>query len=258
MISKTQRNILLACATQFLIGLGFFYYSDFWYLGLITIVSINLFVAKKLILNRSLGQIWPKTVRPSLWLFLAFFYLYLVRNINNYTLVFFLPVAISFIVGYGFIFRYEVGAKSRSGFDGAVSLLLIILSVTISSLVQVLWHWPIFFVLAGVWLVSFVIALWWLLPFMGRLEGVAAIWALVTVELVWVMSRWLVLYQLPRLKFIISQPSLLVASLAYSWGGMYYHHKKGTLTRPLLFEYLAVSSIVFILLVVLTKWTAGF
>lgn len=93
---------------------------------------------------------------------------------------------------------------------------------------------------------------------MGRLEGLAAIWALVTVELVWVMSRWLVLYQLPRLKFIISQPALLVASLAYSWGGMYYHHKKGTLTRPLLFEYLAVSSIVFVLVVVLTKWTPGY
>ena len=169
-----------------------------------------------------------------------------------------MPAALVATMSYCFVMAEELRSDKRHRIDSILSLLLIVLAITSSSLMQVLWHWPAVLIMAFVWLATFVIALWWLLPFMGRQEGLAAIWALVCVELVWITSRWIVLYQLPRLKFIISQPALIIGSLAYSWGGMYYHHKKGTLTRPLLFEYLAVSAIVFILVVVLTKWTAGF
>ncbi len=258
MISKTQRNILVSSLVQFIIGLVFFYYSDFWYLGLIAIFATCLFAIKTLILNKSLSRLWPKAVKPSLWLFLSLYYLNLIKNINNYTLLFFVPVLVIAIVGYSFLVIGELKVDHRPRLSSILSLVLIVLLITSSSLMLVLWHIPIVFIMVFVWLVSFIIAMWWLLPFMGRMEGLAAIWALVCVELVWITSRWIVLYQLPRLKFIISQPALIVGSLAYSWGGMYYHHKKGTLTRPLLFEYLAVSVIVFVLVVAFTKWTPGF
>lgn len=258
MISKTQRNILISSLVQFAIGLVFFYYYDFWHLGLVAIMLVCLYTTRTLMLDNNLTRIWPKVVKPSLWQFLALFYLYLVRNINNYTLLLFVPALLIVVVGYGLIMLEQLQADNRYRVDSFLSLLLILIAITSSSLMQVLWHWPVVLIMVFVWLTTFVIALWWLLPFMGRMEGLAALWALVCVELVWISSRWIVLYQLPRMKFIISQPALIIASLAYSWGGMYYHHKKGTLTRPLLFEYLAVSSIVFVLVVAFTKWTAGF
>lgn len=248
----------MSALIQLAVGLVFYYYSDFWYLGLIAIVAICLHTCKILILNKDLSGYWPKAVKPSLWLFLFYFYLYLVKSINGYTLSFFLPLSLLAVLAYGFILHEEIRVTTHPRLEGLISLVLIILTINVASLMQVLWHWPPVFIMVFVWVLTFIIALWWLLPFVGRMEGLAAIWALVCVELTWIMSRWIVLYQVPRLKVIISQPALIIASLAYSWGGMYYHHKKGTLTRPLLLEYLAVSSIVFILVVMLTKWTAGY
>ncbi len=259
MISKTKRNIILSALVQFVVGLGFYYYSDFWYIGLIAIVATSLYTYQTLIVKKPLASYWPKIVVPSLWLFLSYFYLYLVRHINSYTLVFFVPLAILVVAVYGFILHEQVSSQRRFlALDNVISLVLIALLINIASLMQVLWHWPAVLIMAFVWVFAFIIALWWLLPLIGRMEYIAAIWAIVCVEICWVMSRWVVLYQLPRAKLVISQPALIIASLAYSWGGMYYHHKKGTLTRPLLFEYLAVSSIVFILVIVLTKWTTGY
>jgi hypothetical protein len=64
------------------------------------------------------------------------------------------------------------------------------------------------------------------------------------------------LYQIPSVPFIISQYSAIVTALAYGWGGIYYHYKHKNLKKTIVFEYLAVTVVVFVALILLNRWTS--
>jgi hypothetical protein len=126
--------------------------------------------------------------------------------------------------------------------------------MSLASLLVAFWHWPVVLVLLFVWAVQFLIALWWLLDFTNSPQVLAGLWAFVAVELCWLASRWIVLYQIPKIPFIISQLACIVTALVYGWGGIYYHYKKQNLKVAIVFEYLAVTTIVFAALLVLNRW----
>jgi cadmium resistance protein CadD (predicted permease) len=105
------------------------------------------------------------------------------------------------------------------------------------------------------WVTNFLVALWWLLDFTNNPQILAALWGFVTLEMFWLASRWSVLYQIPNVPFILSQYSMIITALAYGWGGIYYHYKQRTLKKTIIIEYLAVTVVVFIVLVVMNRWT---
>ena len=127
---------------------------------------------------------------------------------------------------------------------------------SLASLSVAYWKWPIALVMLILWLLNFLIALWWLLDFTSSPQILAALWGFVALEIFWLASRWAVLYQIPKVPFIISQYSAIVTALAYGWGGIYYHHKHHNLKRSIVFEYLAVTILVFLALIILNRWTS--
>lgn len=239
-----------------LLGMGLLYYTPFPWLLIPVALVPNYILFRRLLVTRKIKTIAAKSFRPLLWYFVASFFFYSVHVINLIQPVVFLLCMIALSVVYGLFCYVETQAERNFILDNVLTVGLVLMSMSLGSLLMAFWHWPIVLVLAYVWAVQFLIALWWLLDFTNNPQILAALWAFVAIEFSWLSSRWVVLYQIPHIPFIISLLACVVTALAYGWGGIYYHYKKQNLKPAIVFEYLAVTTIVFVALLVLNRWIA--
>lgn len=91
-----------------------------------------------------------------------------------------------------------------------------------------------------------------------RLAGVlAATWALVSVEISWVLIRWLFTYTLTGGYLLVPQPVVIMTALAYCFGSIYALQRRGHLSRARLSEYLLIGMILIAIVITGTPWRGG-
>lgn len=237
-------------------AVGILYYTPVPILLIPVALILNYILFRRLLVTKKFKPIFAKSLRPLLWYFIATFFFYSVHAINLISPFVFLLCMIGLSVIYGVLCYLETQQERNFVLDNILTIVFVLLSMSLSSLLVAFWHWPVVLVLLLVWAVQFLIALWWLLDFTNRPQVLAVLWAFVAVEFSWLTFRWIVLYQIPHVPLVISQLACIVTALAYGWGGIYYHYKRQSLKLPIVFEYLAVTTLVFVALLVLNRWIA--
>jgi len=233
------------------------YYSPYQLLIIPLVLLLNYWVLSKILISRKRAHILTKLIRPSLWLLIMYGYIFTIHVIFLIPITWFVILNILIGLGYVALLLQEVRQEPQVMVDNALSVLLLIIGMSLASLMLAYWHWPTVLVMIGVWMLTLFVALSWLLDFTNKPYVIASVWGLICVEIFWITSRWINLYHVPQTSLLLSQSALIVAALAYGFGGLYYHYKNKTLKKSLLFEYIAVTSVVFIALMLLSKWAVA-
>jgi hypothetical protein len=123
------------------------------------------------------------------------------------------------------------------------------------------------FLMAAVWRTSewLILVLVWICAYLSvyavlsnraeRVAGVmAAAWALICIEISWVLLRWLFTYTLTGGYLLVPQPMLILTALAYCFGSIYVSQRKGSLSRGRLTEYLLIGLILIAIVITGTPW----
>jgi hypothetical protein len=120
------------------------------------------------------------------------------------------------------------------------------------------WRWPIPMVMAAAWMVSFVAANYFLAD---RTESarpiLAAAWGLVSSQLAWLFSVWMVNYVLFRGHLILPQAAVVLTALGYCFGSIYMAHREGRLSRGRLLEYILIGLVILVVVIAGTEWNAS-
>lgn len=238
-----------------LVQIMFVFVFDWSIVAWLASIAVILAYSRSLLAKADWKNLLIKNFRVMMWLSFMTLLSYIVLHIFGNHYVIFLPVWGLNLVGVGLLGWHELSSSASRQLEYAINGLLIYASMTLSSLLLAYYHWPVGLVLILVWASQFLIALWWVSRFDHQPALMAIVWALVVTEIVWVSSRWLSFYQLSKTGLILSQSSVLAISIGYSLSGLYYHRAHKKLTKPLIFEYFAITAIVFILMVIMTKWS---
>lgn len=97
-------------------------------------------------------------------------------------------------------------------------------------------------VLAG-WLIQYSLAHFWLERIGFHNSFVAATWALLMSQLLWLASFVMIVYQLPYLGLLVTRVSLMVIIMGYAWGSLLQLHSRRMLTKKLVVEYGLISAV---------------
>ncbi len=221
------------------------------------VLILNYMLFRRLLVTKKTKTIITKSLRPVIWLTIALAYFYTVYVISLTSVPVFVVSMIFSSLVYGVLCYVETQAEPNFVVDNILTVLFVLFVTSLSSLLLAYWHWPLPLVMLLLWFISFLVALWWLLDFTNNPQILAALWGFVVVEISWLTSRWIVLYQIPHVPIIISQFAAIVTALAYGWGGIYYHYKQRNLKKGIVFEYLAVTVVVFAALILLNRWTSA-
>ena len=254
--SQGQRLIIIISAITAVLAVGVLYYTPMPVLIFPIIVVLNYILFRRLLVTNKIKTILTKSLRPTLWISVSLFYFYTVYLIaQTPALVFLICVALSSLV-YGVLCYLEIQPEPKLLLDNILTILFVLVTSSLASLSVAYWKWPIALVLLILWLLNFLIALWWLLDFTNSPQILSALWGFVALEFFWLASRWAVLYQVPGIPLIISQYSAIITALAYGWGGIYFHYKHKNLKKSIILEYLSVTVVVFVALIILNRWTS--
>jgi hypothetical protein len=208
----------------------------------------------RVLISKKQSYVLSKLVRPSLWMLVTFGYIYTIYLLFLIPISLFVLISLGIMLAYILIVYQDISLEPNVIIDNVLSLLMLFFGISFASLLIAFWHWPAAIVMLLVWLFSFFVAIVWLLDFSKSPQMLASLWALMCVELFWIMSRWINLYHLPRTSLLISQAALTIAALGYGFGGIYYHYKKQSLRKALIIEYIGVTAVIFIALILLSKW----
>lgn len=169
----------------------------------------------------------------------------------------FILAAVLIGVGYTALLMQELRSEPKILVDNILQIVLITFLISLASLMLAYWHVSTVLTMLALWIVVFYLSLTWLLDFTNRPYVIASVWSLIVLEIFWVTSRWINLYHIPQTALLVSQSALVVGALAYGFGGLYYHYKNKSLRKSLLFEYIGVTTIVFVALMLLSKWAVA-
>lgn len=256
LFSQGQRLIVMVSVILSFMAMAILYYTPAPLLLLPAVFVVNYLLFRRILVTKKIKTILTKSLRPFIWLVFSLYYFYGVYVISQTGAVLFMGCMVLSALVYGLLCFLETQPEPNLVLDNFIALVFILIVTSFASLLIAYWHWPIALVMVVLWLVSFLIALWWLLDFTNNPQVLAALWGFIVLEIAWLSSRWIVLYQIPKVPLIISQLAVIVTALAYGWGGIYYHHKHRNLKRSIVFEYLAVTVLVFLALIVLNRWTS--
>lgn len=256
LFSQGQRLIVIVSIFVSLVSMAVLYYTPLPLLLLPIIFIINYLLFRRLLVTRKSRTIFTQSLKPFIWLLTASYYFYSVYLVSQTPALVFMACMAFVALVYGLLCYLQTQHESKLIMSNILVLLFILISCSMASLLIAFWHWPIALVMILLWIVSFLVALWWLLDFTSNPKILAALWGFVVLEITWLSSRWIVLYQIPKIPLIVSQLAVIVTALAYGWGGIYYHHKRSNLKRSIIFEYLIVTILVFVALIVLNRWTS--
>lgn len=161
------------------------------------------------------------------------------------------------IVAYA-IFRLSAHLGWTNKSQGGTAILMQFISIAaIFSAAQV-WRWSAAVVMVLTWGASWLVARNFLLAHDDQNAGLlAGVWALVSAELAWILSWWMIAYLSPGAYVLIPQAALLLVVVAYILGGIYLLHRSSQLSRNRLMEYLLVASVLLVVILLGTKWNGA-
>ncbi|MEI6581804.1 MAG: hypothetical protein WCN86_02930 [bacterium] len=255
LFSQGQRLIVMVSIIMSLFAIGILYYTPLPLMMIPAALGLNYLLFRRLIVTKKIKTIITKSLRPTIWIGISLFYFYSVYVIGKMPIIVFIICVVTSSLIYGVISYFETQSQPNLLIDNILTILFILFSTSLASLMVAYWHWPAALVMVLLWVTNFLVALWWLLDFTNNPQILAALWGFVTLEMFWLASRWTVLYQIPNVPFVLSQYSMIITALAYGWGGIYYHYKQRTLKKTIIIEYLAVTIVVFLVLIVMNRWT---
>lgn len=233
------------------------YYTPFQLLIIPIIIILNYFLLGKILVNRNQTHIITRLIRPSLWLMVLYGYVFSIHVLFLIPIFWFVLACIAIGLGYYGILLQEFAPKPNIILNNILQIILLIFGVSFASLLLAYWHWSTVIVMLGLWLSVFYLAITWLIGFTNKPYIIASVWALIVLEVFWITSRWINLYHIPETSLLLSQSALIIGALGYGFGGLYYHYKNKTLKTSLVFEYILVTAIVFVALMLLSKWSVA-
>jgi hypothetical protein len=122
-------------------------------------------------------------------------------------------------------------------------------------LMAAIWQIPAWLTLILVWAGSYLSVYGVLRLRNDKSAGVmAATWAVIAVEVSWVLLQWLIIYTMRGGYVLVPQPALILTALAYIFGSILVSSRQGNLSRARLGEYLAIGLILVVIVVVGTSW----
>lgn len=253
-MNKTYSKIIVATLIHMAAGLFFVYYIKIFPLAVVALMIINFLTLRRILAKRTPREVMLRIIQPSLFLILIEAYYFTSTAVTGERLLAFVCIFSVAVAWHAILIWSELVMEKKEWVQSVQTAILIFLSTSIVSLMIANWNLPLALILAIYILLNVIFVIWWLARLAHNVNFLALIWGLAAGELVWVSSHWLIFYQIPILKFLVSQNSLLITTLAYSWGGIYTHYKNQQLSRRIVFEYLFVLVAVMVVLLILTRW----
>jgi hypothetical protein len=122
-------------------------------------------------------------------------------------------------------------------------------------LMAAIWHTPRPVVMALVWGVLFATSYQALAARGDRAaKTLAAAWAMVAMQVSWVLLTWLFSYITLGSYLIVPQPALVLTALAYCFGSIYVAQRRGQLGRARFAEYLLITFVLIWIVLAGTNW----
>lgn len=106
-------------------------------------------------------------------------------------------------------------------------------------------------IIIATWITHYSLAHFWLERIGFHNSFVAAAWALLMTQLVWLASFVIIVYQLPVIGMFVTRLSLMIIVMGYAWGSLLQLHSHRTLTKSLVVEYGMISALAMSILVFL-------
>ena len=110
----------------------------------------------------------------------------------------------------------------------------------------------VWLVMTLLWIGQYILAHYWLERMGFHNSFVPAIWALVSLELVWLSSFAITVYNpVKDWGVLITRSSLMILVLAYAWGFMMQLHSRRKLSKALVLEYGMMCTVALIVLLMM-------
>ena len=256
-LTHDQRFGVFGSVLTTVFSIAILYYTPFQILIVPFVIVLNYFLLGKILVNRKQTHIITRLIRPSLWLLVLYGYIFTIHVLFLIPIFWFVVACIAIGLGYYGILLQEFTPKPNIILNNILQIILLIFGVSFASLMLAYWHWSTVIVMLGLWVSVFYLAITWLISFTNKPYIIASVWALMVLEVFWITSRWINLYHIPKTSLLVSQSALVIGALAYGFGGLYYHYKNKTLKISLIFEYILVTAVVFVALMLLSKWSVA-
>lgn len=160
--------------------------------------------------------------------------------------------AIVFLAFRIWLDQYTKRAADRNLLTALIGQAIIFESIFLTAAI---WDVPKIVILGLVWLAAFTGAYHMLTQRQERTAAVlSAAWALIAVEVSWVMLSWLVSYTILSGYLIVPQPAIILTVLAYCFGSIYLAQRQNQLGRKRLSEYLVIGLVIIIVVIAGTTW----
>ncbi len=82
------------------------------------------------------------------------------------------------------------------------------------------------------------------------------VWSLIVVQAGWIFGHWRVLYPFLQGQILIPQATLVIVTMGYIFGIMYYDHYNKQLSRKRLYSYLGLTAIIMAVLIMGSEWVS--
>jgi len=154
------------------------------------------------------------------------------------------------------VWRLWWADQSRRENHSMINLLLVQVAMFEAVfLAAAVWRIPAWVTMALTWAGAYLSVYGTLARRGERAAGVlAATWALVCLEVAWVLGLWLFTYTTAGGYGLVPQPALVLSALAYCFGSIYMSQRQGALSRARLTEYLLIGLIMIVIVAVGTSW----
>lgn len=234
--TPTQR-ILIAHIFGLTAGLAVSLLGGIWlWLSVVLTTILTALTVSRLVVQRSVRIVFTRSLEPTVLVVFVLLYIGLL------TAVYPLPLwqqALLLIMAFGLQVRYfrlqfrSTSPHIQTGF----SMLLIILINSVWMLVASQSIVAGFVSLILAWLVNYVVAHFWLERVGYHNSFLAALWALLTVEVLLISHMAMVFYTIPATSLVVSRSAILLGVIAYAWGSMLLLHAQKRLSKKLVLEY---------------------
>ncbi len=222
-----------------------------WPLALLLTALSTLWTVRRLLAHRTVLVIVMRSLEPLLIVAIAIAYVVLLDTTFQTSL----GVRSVILLGammWQVRFLLAQFDPVRTASQSFHSLLSAVLGHTVAGLWLVQVPELVWLVMCLTWVGQYIIAHYWLERLGYHNSFVAGIWALVSLELVWLSSFALTIYNpFKDWGLLLTRSSLMILVLGYVWGYMLQLHSRRRLTKALVLEYGVIGSCIMAVLLLM-------
>lgn len=248
-LSAVQRSLLIHVALiTFALLLGHF--TDYAWLAATVASLATLLAVGRLMAKPTLRTVLVRSFEPLLIIWGGLINLQL---ISRYVPLNSQVVTISLIVLLMWQARFFLLQFDPARHESQSLHTLMLMWLTGNALALALLESPAYLpaVVVATWAIQYSLAHFWLERIGFHNSFVAATWALLMSQLVWLASFVMIVYQLPLLGLFVTRLSLMIVVMGYAWGSLLQLHSQRILSKKLMVEYGMISALALGILVFL-------